>query len=52
MLTTWRLLSVDMSGVYIEMAFIDTIFDVGQAFFAFVIFGFDDVWFLHFVVNA
>ncbi|XP_048753740.2 integral membrane protein GPR155-like isoform X3 [Ostrea edulis] len=40
-LCTWRLFNKTMSGIYVEMEFLDAVFNYGQGFIILAIFGFD-----------
>ncbi|CAK8697984.1 lysosomal cholesterol signaling protein-like isoform X2 [Clavelina lepadiformis] len=38
----WRISGAKLSGIYFELAFLDAVFNFGQAFFVFLLFGLDD----------
>lgn len=40
-LVLWRLLEEEEEGIYFEVAFLDSVFNFGQGFFVFCVFGFD-----------
>ena len=42
MLTGWRTTNYELSGIYFEIGFLDSVFNFGQALFVFLIFGFDE----------
>jgi len=40
-LIVWRVDGHNMTGVFFEIGFLDTVFNFGQAFFVFAVFGLD-----------